>query len=382
MIKRLGTGTNYSLLVFFICMGVYGFAQNNIAPIKYKTIAGIEVGAKGVKLSILERNIDLAESIKLIKDSSINTDFISFTATSYDATLNALTGLYTYVIQTWKIAPADIATVISSGVKAQADKLNKQNHIKALIEVFKIKINDDLKNVEVIDVLKEAYLSHYGIVSKENRYNTLLIDIGNGNTKGGYFKKEQNAFVLFQLPSGTKSTAGLIEKKAGKTADFTTYKNSSQLVVDSLAKTEIAAAVKAGGNYTGCSTIAVSGGIAWAIATLLFPEKKDVQTIDVTYKEVVRFRENLIKYQADIPDTSKLTMKGITSAELSQVRKTVQKVINVFDTKSLLSGSTLLIGILQQLELSGSGRKYRLIKNGQVGWITGYILTKGEMKLQ
>jgi hypothetical protein len=342
---------------------------------QYKRIAGIEVGSKGVKISVLERSLTNKNEVRLLKDSAINSDFISFTATSFESTMNALTGLYEYARKEWQIAPANIATVISSGVKAQADKNNKGTHLQTFIEAFKIKSSEEERQVEIVSVLKESVLSHYGIISEDNRFTTFLIDIGSGNTKGGYFNSSNKEFVMFQLPSGTKSTTTLTEKGCGVNCDFNGFKNQVGAVVDSLEKKEIIYAVNASGAYPSNSIMAISGGIAWAVATLLFPENND-QSIDVTYKDVVRFRDNLIKYNADIPDTNKLVIKGMPVTKLSGIRKQVQKIINVFDVKSLLAGSTLMLRIMRQFESVNSNKKFKLIKNGQTGWITGYILNK------
>jgi hypothetical protein len=357
------------------------FAQRNVVKrtTGYKKIAGIELGSKGVKLSILERNINDNSDVHFLKDSSVNTDFINFTSASFETTSIAYAGLYNYAIKNWQIPSADIATVISSGVKAQADKLNKQNHLRTFIDAFRIKINEDNKFVEVIDVLKESMLSHFGIINNENRYNTFLIDIGSGNTKGGYFKKDTKEFVMFQIPSGTKSTYNLTEQKCAKNCDMKYFKNSLSKVVDSLEKSEIIYAVNASGAYPSSTTMALSGGISWAVATLLYPEKRAYASVEVTYKDVIRFRDYLVKSEATIADTSKLFVKDVTMEELTKIRNEVKKVLIVFDTKTLLSGTSLMLKIMRQFESSNSTKNFKLIKNGQVGWITGYILSNGDI---
>ncbi len=370
------------LVVFMALLLLAGnvMSQSALAQpvLKGKKIAGIEVGSKGVKLTVLEKSLTGNNDFRLLKDSAINSDFISFTATSYEATLTALNGLYTYAKGQWGISPEDIATVISSGVKAQADKLGKNNHLLTFIEAFRIKISEESRTVEVVSVQKESILSHYGIIPDADRYNTFLIDIGSGNTKGGYFNSGTKDFVMFQIPSGTKSTTNITEKNCGSNCGFPTFKNFVTSVVDSIEKKEIIYAVNASGAYPASNTMAISGGIAWAVATLLYPEKTDVQQVEVTYKDVNRFRDGLIKFYADIPDTSKLVIKGMKPAELSKIRRELQKVITVFDTKSLLAGSTLLLRIMRQFEAASSSKKFKLIKNGQVGWITGYITGKGK----
>lgn len=354
-------------------------AQNNVQVLTApgEKIAGIEVGSKGVKLSILEKPHAENAAIKIIKDTAVNTDFISFTPKAYDATLEAFTSLYLFAKNEYQITAENIATAISSGVKAQADKSNKNGYIQTLIDAFRLKISEENRQVEVITVLKEAVLSHYGIVSDENRYNTFLIDIGSGNTKGGYFNAETKKFVMFQIPSGTKSTTNTTEKLCGPVCAFSDFSKLVTPVVDSLEKNEIIYAVNESGAYPASSTMAISGGIAWATATLLQPEKTDAAFIDVTYKDIARFRENLIKYSNDIPDTNKLIIKGVTAQRQTEIRRELQRVLNVFEIRSMLGGSTLLLRIMRQFEAVNSSKKFRLIKTGQTGWITGYVLKKG-----
>jgi hypothetical protein len=373
------------LLVIALCAQSYftGHAQTSVpaSTVPVKRIAGIEVGSKGVKLSVLERSLSNGNDFKLLKDSAINSDFISFTSSSYDATLNALTGLYNYSKDQWNISPGDIATLVSSGVKAQADKLGKNAYIQTLIDAFKIKINEENRVVDIVSVKRESVLSHYGIIPDAERYTTFLIDIGSGNTKGGYFSLDSKDFVMFQIPSGTKSATNLTEKNCGSACDFLSYKSYVDAVIDTIEKNEIVYAVNASGAYPASSTMAISGGIAWAVATLLYPERTNDQQIDVTYKDVNRFREGLIKYYADIPDTNKLFIRGMSSEKLSNIRMELQKVINVFDIKSLLAGCSLMLRIMRQFEAVNSSKKFTLIKNGQVGWITGYILDKDKRDL-
>ena len=176
----------FSLVFFLQASAQYG------SPIKLrqsKIYAGIEVGSKGVKLSILEVGKTTQKELRfnIIQDSSLNTDFISFNDRVFNNTLAAITGLFNYALSVKNIPSSRIYTVISSGVKVQAQKDNNNFWITKLIDSFRIKIKEPSRNVEVINAINEAKLSHLGIVPEERRYTTFLIDIGSGNTKGGYF---------------------------------------------------------------------------------------------------------------------------------------------------------------------------------------------------
>ena len=99
-----------------------------------------------------------------------------------------MSNLYNVALNDYQIAPSKIFAVISSGIKGQAEKEDKMETVRALTDSFKLYINDPQKSVPVIDAIAEARLSHLGIVPEARRYNTFLIDIGSGNTKGGYFR--------------------------------------------------------------------------------------------------------------------------------------------------------------------------------------------------
>ena len=104
-------------------------AQNSAKP-KYSNsviYSGIEVGAKGVKMSIIEigNNSQSSGAFNVLKETSINTDFITFSQPTFTATLNGFYDLYKTATGEYQIPPKRIFTVVSSGVKMQAEKDSK-----------------------------------------------------------------------------------------------------------------------------------------------------------------------------------------------------------------------------------------------------------------
>ena len=125
---------------------INSFAQTGFKP-KYNNSAiytGIEVGSKGVKLSIVEigKDAQAQGAFNILKDTSVNTDFISFTPATFSATLEGLQGLYNTAINKYNMPASNIYTVISSGVKIIAEKDDKTSWINKLIDSFRIKINE------------------------------------------------------------------------------------------------------------------------------------------------------------------------------------------------------------------------------------------------
>jgi len=353
-------------------------AQTNF-KLKYNNssiYAGIEVGSKGVKMSVIEigRNAQSRGAFNILKDSSVNTDFISFSEPTFHATLEGICGLYSTLVKQYKIQPRYVFTLVSSGVKIQAEKENKTSWINNLIDSFKLKIKDSERQVSVIDVLEEARLSHLGIVPETRRYNTFLIDIGSGNTKGGYFPNGNTRdFKLFQLSWGTKSTANAAEKRCGDDNGILNFNKQLYRVLSEAENSEIIYAVNESGSYPKSDNVAFSGGISWSVATLMFPELIDNSVVAVTFEQVLKFQERLSNNFSSVSEAALTRNLMDKTLDKDAVAREVKRVHQVFDQKSLMAGTGLLIKIMRQFQSIYEGKQFYLVKNGQVGWISAYV---------
>src|SRR6186997_616076 len=366
------------ILAACLCLSLnFLWAQSSL-KLKYNNstvYTGIEVGSKGVKMSMVElgKNAQSNGSFNILKDTSVNTDFISFNESTFSATLNALCGLYATAQKDYKIPDKRIFTAISSGVKMQAEKDEKTEMIKKLIDSFKIRINDQSRVVTIVDVKQEALLSHMGIVPESRRYSTFLIDIGSGNTKGGYFPNgNKKDFYLFQLNWGTKSTSNAAEKRLEEDKTMGNYQKQLSRVLSQAENSDIVYAVNASGAYPLSDYIAFSGGAAWAVANLTHPELVDNAVVSVTFDEVVKFYEKIFtNYASYSPEN--LAKVGTYAAEKAAIMKAAKTVHGVFDQKSLMAGSGLLLKIMRQFSSIYETKQFYLVKNGQVGWISAYV---------
>ena len=354
-------------------------AQSNSSIRYYNPLlySGIEVGSKGVKMSLLEvgKNAKNNGSFNVLKDTSVNTDFISFSSPTFQATLEGLSNLYTIATTEYNISPEKVFTVISSGVQMQAAKDEKNEWIKNLIDSFRLKINEPKRKVEVIDAMQEGRLSHLGIVPDAKRFSTFLIDIGSGNTKGGYFPYDNTKdFKLFSLNWGTKSVANATEKKCDE-FDKTLANYNKQLyrVLVAAEEQDIVYSVNASGAYNMNDYIAFSGGIAWAVATLIKPEQASSSIITVTYDDVLAFSETLYKNYTTLSDASIVKTIHDDNIDKSAVAKEVKRVNKVFDQRSMMAGTGLLLKVMRQFKSIFETKQFYLVKNGQVGWISAYV---------
>ena len=376
----------YSILISIILISAQSFSQNFI-PANYREddlYAGIDVGSKGVKLSIIKmgKNASVTGSFVAIKDSSINTDFISFTPQTFTATLYAIRNLYNFARKTYHIVPEKIFTVVSSGIKGQAEKENKQDRIVALADSLRLLLNEPKRAIPVIGAMDEAKLSHLGIVPEARRYNTFLIDIGSGNTKGGYFKNgNTKELKLFMLNWGTKTISNATEKRLGDDKSIANYKKYLNRVLAGDPNNEIIYAVNESGAYNMNDNFAFSGGIAWAVATMLYPELADNSVVPLRFEDLAALNERLASNFSTITPASianSITDKTINKKSIEEEVARVQKV---FDQKALMAGTGLLLNIVRQFEGTQEKKNFFLVKNGQVGWISAYVTQSVNSKL-
>jgi hypothetical protein len=369
-----------SLIASVVLINVFSLSAQNSARLQYDNsslYSGIEVGSKGVKMSLLEvgKNAKNNGSFNVLKDTSINTDFISFSSPTFQATLSGLCNLYNVASKEYSIESNKIFTVISSGVQMQAQKEQKIDWINRLIDSFKLKIKEPKRKVEVIDPLQEARLSHLGIVPDARRFNTFLIDIGSGNTKGGFFPYDNTTdFRLFNLNWGTKSVANATEKRCDE-FDKTLANYNKQLyrVLVGAEEQEIIYAVNASGAYNMNDYIAFSGGIAWAVATLVRPESIGNSIVTVTYEDVFTFSETLYKNYATLSEETLLKTVKNENTSSEAAAKEIKRVHQVFDQRALMAGTGLLMKIMRQFKSIYETKQFYLVKNGQVGWISAYV---------
>lgn len=364
------------LSLLIITSGVLSAQKSVSQKLKKAPVyAGIEVGSKGVKMTILQSS-GAENEYNTLKDTSVNTDFISFTDDTYKNTLSALTQLYKVAIDSYEVSPSSVFTAISSGVSTMAEKENKKDWMKNLSDDFKKAINEPGRNVKVIDVTEEARLSHIGIIPDSRRYNTFLIDIGSGNTKGGFFPyNNTHDLRLFELTWGTKSVTNETNKRLDENNinSIKAYSKELYRVLAGSADKEITYAVNVSGAYNMSDNIAFSGGIAWSVATLLFPELIENAVVPVTYDEVAKFMERIENNYASLAPEAVVNTVTDNSVDKLLVEKQVKTVNKVFDQKALLAGTGLLLKIMRQFEGVFDKKQFFLVKNGQTGWISAFV---------
>lgn len=339
--------------------------------------AGIEVGSKGVKLSIIDvfSDDDGNYSYDMKKDSAINTEFISFTDKALLRSVEAVHEFYEiaqrrFTINTDKACKISIA--ISSGVLERATADNKLDMIAKLQDAIRRDLGLPNLTIEAITPKNEAKLTHIGVIKSKDRFRTMLIDLGSGNTKGGFFYPDSPNFIDFGIPWGTGSIAKDLEKD--KILSISEFATAADMKLADIRKNQLYPEVQSRSGLRNLQLIVMSGGICWAIASYLHPEKASNAYIELTAQEVSSFKLLLVGNYIALIDPQNHYYKVKTEAEKEKINKIFARVGNVFDQKNLIAGTTLLETIMKEFDSTSVKHRYYLSNYGYIGWITGYII--------
>ncbi|MEI7470625.1 MAG: hypothetical protein WCJ85_00105 [Chitinophagaceae bacterium] len=332
--------------------------------------AGIEIGAKGVKMSIIEVKLsrDRQYDYTLYGDTSINTDAAALSYQSEKETFDAITALWDIIRNRYHIDPKKVHIVISSGLKQELDKYKKVEYFSAVIRPKDLDLAIDITS---ITANQEAELSLLGIVPQNKRFTAAQLDVGSGNTKGGYFGAGRILYPI-TFPFGTKSFQRMIDAK--NPADINDYiKLAEKYWSDSLRRIVLDEfAVK--GDIRSRDILYLSGGILWAIVTLTHPESILNNYTEISVADISHFRKGISDNYSEFihPDLS-LVLKSENAAI---IQKNFNRAINTYDQKALLAGTIWLDELMKEINTQNPSKKIIYPKYAYVGWISGYIIKK------
>ena len=335
---------------------------------KEQSYAGIEIGAKGVKLSILSIQLNSNGEVEYIlkADTSVNPEPAALTPQSQQETADALKSFIAIAKSRYGIGNDKLYVVISSGLKGELDKKNKGTEfIKAITPVTA----PPGFSIQSVSSAEEAELAVLGTVPPRRRYSTSLIDVGSSKTNGGYFMDASQSFDAVYFPVGTKSFVTMVKNRKpsgitefARTAETLWTDSLSQLVRDELGR-------RAG--LKNRSATYLGGGVVWCIATYLYPEKVDDNYVELTPEDIRRFRSLVVSnytkaIQPDITGIAKETV-------MLDARKTISRAQNTYDQESLIAGAVWIDGLMKELNTTQPVKRFFFSKYAYVGWISGYI---------
>lgn len=355
---------------FILCLSIIivGSAAGQKLKISNDNIgAGIEVGSRGVKFSIIKVDKILHHfGFTYLKDGSINTQVIDFTSEAIEQTSRAVKAFYDTILQYNKgIIPQNkIFIAVSSGVKQEA---NKKPGTEELLRIaIKHAVPKYTKSIEFLDPCTEGDLTIKGVVPTHYLYTSSLVDIGSGNTKGGFRMKNTKVAECFNIPWGTSTLTKRLAKIPKDEAEK--YFNDSInpfIVIEVIKKRGL---TNSKHNY-------FSGGIYWAISNYLYPAKIKQDYTRLTPADIDNFL-NAAKNNYDSlinPDLSAIK----NEVQLAEAKKQIERTHTTFTQDNLIAGGLIVRSIFTEFEKWGmKDKRYVFSRFAYVGWISGYIVEK------
>jgi exopolyphosphatase/pppGpp-phosphohydrolase len=214
--------------------------------------------------------------------------------------------------------------------------------------------------MEFITSETEARLLVKGGIPPSKYLNALILDIGGGNTKGGFvglFNDDNFVFLPLNLNLGTITLTEKIKKKA-KNEDFLEYLKTTSRFKDSLGF-EVDKMYDVRPLSKKKKFIYMSGGAVWAFATL--SATKEIENFhEFTIQDVRNYQVQLLG------DFSKFE-------EAAKNNKDIDRVLKTYSLKHLISANELLISTLEKIE-SPEEKKIYFVKQGQIAWLLAYVV--------
>lgn len=342
---------------------------------KKETFAGIEIGSKGVKFVIVSMiiNPNKRYQFKVEIDSSRNVNIIDGKPENITAAAKAVRFYYySQALGKYKLSDDKIFIVFSSGAK---DNLSKIDKFRTAYQAVKDSLNLPSRTIDSLTACQEAEYLARGIMPNAELYTSTVLDIGSGNTKGGYVAKQAPRFRCFDLDYGSLSLSQKI--KALATEENITFAQAAKKIEPSV-REAIRKKFAAGDGLIAKNKprVWVVGGIAYAMVTYLYPAQVKEIWPRMYPKDVDRFSAMAIE------DYEKLTNPNL-SAYAPDIQEAAGKEAKrvrekVFNQETLIAGSIILKAIFNEFGTltpnSSKEKEFYFNRDGYIGWITGYMV--------
>jgi hypothetical protein len=325
-------------------------------------VAGIELGGKGVKGTVVEYDPAGPGAVTVKDTATISTALADleggkFKAESIAKSADAVRTLIKQFGDKHGIPPAKVVVAGSSGIVA-----TNRDELSAAVQ----RVTG--KPLPFITAEEEVGLTIQGLGLRKLP-TPANIDIGGGNTKGGYFANGLGKqLVSF---AGIPGTVALTTKAKAAGGDYPT---AVAKLADELVSKPLMAVATRDTRWKNQPTIFLTGGSVWAAATLLHPAKVRDPLVPLTRTDADAF---LALVSEDPTAFPAVDLTGIADPDLrAAVEKELRAVKAIYPPESLLAGAHILARLFQHLPLDGQPTAFA--RSGGTAWILAYALAETE----
>lgn len=292
-----------------------------------EVLCPIEVGSGGVKARVIDLSYDsqcnmVAKTLFSVDENTNIVKSIQQGKFSVDAIKTTASAVGKLNSQMQAKFPGCLAMAVGSSGVALATNTNE---LKDAVAGF------GLKDMTFISPAQEAEYGFRSSVPNRKRGQTVLIDIGGGNTKIGYSNKS-GIFKAMDISFGSSSLA----QRAESTGLPLRFGVAKAMMSDVLPK--FRDDVKLHPEVLNRESVYWIGGVAWATATYARPDLATKAIVSITRSDLEEF---LIALEKDTWK-SKQAPPGMDASTLAAWEKDWASVQKIFPRERLIAGVTLM----------------------------------------
>jgi hypothetical protein len=377
------------LLVSLLFISSYLYSGANTARIDQKLHGGIEVCSEGVKAAVIRiTDAEQGSGLEVVFTESsaitlVQTDNGAFKPEIIKAAEQAITDFFTRMQQQFNVPEEQIYIFGSSDLKAES--------LGELVDEVRKKTG---KTITFLNLESDVQLSTVGTIPRryregttwfDNRSLSLLIDIGSDTTTGGYQQLRQPIagnpyydYVALRMDMGTVNFTNDISRMKELKKNKVTLKEFSlaaRKFSEETIRAELRKERERKPGLRNRKKIYLSGGIVWALVTLLYPQDRR-SFVPITVGDVNIFYRRAINDPGDLlsPDLS-----SISDAEiLKQTQEDIKNIRKTFKPTSLIAGAEILRALASELNLQGEDKKIFFARHGNLSLILSYLRMQAE----
>ena len=333
--------------------------------------AGIDIGSKGVKLSIIGVSVSAKKGLtySLKKSMSINTEPSALSVAAIKETALAVRDLMDTATVRNAVISDRLFVVMSSGLKQATDKAPGKE--AELIAAIRDAIKNPTQKIDVVSFEDEAKYGALSMIVPELHLSSSIMDIGGGNVKGGYLLN-RNKFEAVNFPYGTKAFGKIVKTKYPD-VDLKGYITGVDAEIAPI-REEMAIEMNRRVGLKNRKNVYLLGGIAFVMNTLMHPERAAIigRPVEVSLEDVKKFRQMAVSNYEELitPDFGKIADPIVKQIAEEDVRLITTKLYN---NQDIIAGATILETIMKEYARDGVQKRFYFIKGGDIAWISGYV---------
>jgi hypothetical protein len=333
--------------------------------------AVIEVGSKGVKGKVVQELAALNEDGSKLqisrKEKLEDRNVTAVDPASKAQVVEAVRGMFSEIQERYNIPCEQIVIFGSSGLAQKAP------HKDVLIQDIQQAIG---RKVQFISSDEEAMFVFNGMVPAWRRQEVLLIDIGSGNTKGGFLNSAGKE-VPFAVPFGTVTFTKEIEKLQGAKNFYL----AAQTVKQQTLMPEIQSELQRKPGIESVPRIYLAGGISWALFTLTRPCTKEFTVKDSKQERVTSFAPispediNTFYYNTS-QNQSALFSPNLSQCNAEQKQEVQEEIANIketFTVDNLVAGAEILRAFAEKLGFDKNKKPLFFARSAKDALPIGYL---------